>query len=168
MPEVLLKAIKHSLRCQTSTPGLILFYSFLSAGRSDTRPLGGCGGLPGAGGMGSYSPSTAYPRLNTSSETRYGRIASFLKSLTSAQGNLQVSRYIPGVAELGLMPGEVEMKCTFLHLSHMTPMWTGMDGDYGTIGLAFWRVEKRSAGREMPGGSFLSISLFQVSLPQQG
>ena len=25
------------------------------------------------------------------------------------------------------------MKCTFRHLSHMTPIWIGMGGDYGTI-----------------------------------
>jgi hypothetical protein len=40
----------------------------------------------------SYSPTSAYPLLNTSSEARYGRIPSFLNSLTAEHGDLQVSR----------------------------------------------------------------------------
>jgi hypothetical protein len=31
------------------------------------------------------------------------------------------------------MLDDVPMKCTFRHLSHMTPIWIGMRGDYGTI-----------------------------------
>ena len=81
----------------------------------------------------SYSLSSAYPLLKTSSETRYGRIDSFRNSLFSRQGKRQVRRYIPGITGLGLMPGEVTMKCTFRHLSHTTPIWIGMGGDYGTI-----------------------------------
>jgi hypothetical protein len=30
------------------------------------------------------------------------------------------------------MPGDVAMKCTFRHLSHMMPIWIGMGEDYGT------------------------------------
>src|SRR5690242_19119274 len=43
----------------------------------------------------SYSPSSAYPLLNTSSETRYGCISSFLNCLTWRHRGLQLSRYIP-------------------------------------------------------------------------
>jgi hypothetical protein len=31
------------------------------------------------------------------------------------------------------MPDDEAMKCTFPHLSHMTPIWIGMGEDYGTL-----------------------------------
>jgi hypothetical protein len=31
------------------------------------------------------------------------------------------------------MPDDEAMKCTVPHLSHMTPIWIGMGGDYGTL-----------------------------------
>jgi len=69
------------------------------------------------------------PRLpNTSSKTRYGRIDSFRKSLTSEHGAAQLSRYIPSSVRLSWMPDDVPMKCAFRHLSHMTPIWIGMGG----------------------------------------
>lgn len=75
-----------------------------------------------------YSPSVAHPLLNTSSETRYGRMLSFLNSLTSGQGGAHLSRYIPSTDTLGLMAREiaVAMKYTLRQPSHMMPMWTGM------------------------------------------
>jgi hypothetical protein len=57
---------------------------------------------------GMYSPSFSQPALNTSSETRYGRIVSFLDSLLSAQ-NRQERAYIPG-ADIGFIPVDVAMK----------------------------------------------------------
>jgi hypothetical protein len=45
-----------------------------------------------------------------------------------------VSTYIPGVVRLNMIPGDVAMKCTLRHASHMMPIWIGMGGDYGTIG----------------------------------
>ncbi len=56
---------------------------------------------------------------------------SFLNSLVSGQGGLQVRIYIPCVDGLGLIPGDVAMKWILRHLSHMMPMWTGMGGNYG-------------------------------------
>jgi hypothetical protein len=55
--------------------------------------------------------------------------ASFNNVLTG-HGRLQVTQYIPSTLSLSLMPGEVAMKWTLRHLSHMMPMWTGMGGDY--------------------------------------
>jgi hypothetical protein len=37
---------------------------------------------------------------------------------------------MPGFDGLGLMLGEVAIKWTFRHLSHMMPMWIGMAADY--------------------------------------
>jgi hypothetical protein len=71
-------------------------------------------------------------------------MVSILNSLVSGQGGLQLSRYIPLVVGLSRTPGEVAMKCTFRHASHMMPMWIGMGGDYGTISLAFWRNGKEA------------------------
>jgi hypothetical protein len=60
------------------------------------------------GGRGTHSPSSAWPVLNTSSETRYGRIVSFLNSLVSEQYP-QERAYIPGVG-IGLILEDVPMK----------------------------------------------------------
>jgi hypothetical protein len=74
-------------------------------------------------------------------------MVSFLNSLVSGQGGLQLSRYLPLVVGLGLMPGDVVMKCTVWHASHMMPMWTGMAADYGTIACseAYARSDEEAA-----------------------
>jgi hypothetical protein len=64
---------------------------------------------------------------------------SFLNSLISGHGGLQVTQYIPSTLSLSLMPGAVAMKWTLRHLSHMMPMWTGMGGDYGTMRIPIVR-----------------------------
>jgi hypothetical protein len=134
-----------------TTPGLPSFYCGSAAGVSDDShlPFGGSDSFDPAG-MSSYSLSSAYPVLNTVSETRYGRIVSFRNSLVSGQGGLQVSRYIPGVTGLGLMPGDVATKCTLRHASHMMPMWIGMGGDYCTIRTAYDREVVLAFGRPIP------------------
>ncbi len=71
-----------------------------------------------------------------------------------------MSRYIPGVAGFGCMPGEVEMKCTLLRLSQMTPKWTGIDTIMarsspglgpGIVPLCCLVSQNRKAPKEVPG-----------------
>jgi hypothetical protein len=51
---------------------------------------------------------------------------SFLKSLTSGQGGVHLSRYIPAIDTIGLMLRDVATKYTLRQLSHMMAMWAGI------------------------------------------
>jgi hypothetical protein len=51
---------------------------------------------------------------------------------------------MPGFDGLGFMLGEVAIKWTFRHLSHMMPMWIGMGADYRPVLRVAVSGEKRA------------------------